>query len=107
MADLKKEKALLKSENQKYISELERLKKACQIAKKEKDKYIEEFSKIDRTATEQKFNFEIVFKISDYRDLVSPYTAEIATLMARQDNVYDWKINILLEKLEETFHQFA
>lgn len=61
---------MLKSENQKYISELERLKKACQIAKKEKDKYIEELSKIDRTATEQKFNFEIVFKMSEYIHLV-------------------------------------
>lgn len=95
---------MLKSENQKkYVSELKILKKTCQITKKEKDKYIEELSKIDRTAVEQRFNFGIVFKISEYRDVASPYMAQIETLLARQNNVYDRKIDILLEKLERTF----
>jgi chromosome segregation ATPase len=89
---IEEEKSELEKQNRQYFEELKR-------TKKERDKYIEELSAFDRARTEEKYNFQLTQKLSDFAGEISRGVAELEMLLEKKSYLDDKNTQILIERI--------
>lgn len=99
LAELQEEKKKLEEQNKQHLMQLQELQKTNKKLQEENQKYLKELTDTDVARTEEKYNFQLRRKLSDFAGEINKYVGEIEMLLRAKNDKNDKGIGILISEV--------